>query len=94
MRTLASPFRVPAALAVLVPLLALIWLVAVPDVLTPLSYAAAVGLLAALGTIALHTYKNAQPTGTVAQLLHDADSAGSSSTGTIKRPASQHRPSA
>ena len=61
------------ALALLVPCLALLWLVGVPGTLTPISYMLFAALLTALTVVAMITYSNAQATSSMAQLIHEAD---------------------
>ena len=57
----------------LVALVALAWLVAVPNFLTLSSFAAFAGLLAATAWVLKNTYSNAQPASSLAQRFHDAD---------------------
>ena len=80
MRTRISSIRFTFALATLVPILALTWVFAVPDALTPLSYMYFAGLLSALAAVALITFKNAQATDSVGQLLHETDIAAARET--------------
>ena len=78
MRTSFYPTAVPRGLffvTLLVALVALAWLVAVPDFLTLSSFAAFAGLLAASAWVLKITYSNAQPASSLAQRLHDADAA-------------------
>jgi len=75
MRILASPARLTAALFLLVPVIAVTWILAVPEALSPLNYLIFAALLTALTAIALITYGNAQATGSMAQVLHEADGA-------------------
>ena len=77
MRTSFYPPAVPRALffvTLLVALVAVAWLVAVPNFLTLSSFAAFAGLLAASALVLKITYSNAQPASSLAQRLHDADS--------------------
>ena len=76
MRTSFYPAAVPRALFFVTLLLALVavaWLVAVPNFLTLSSFAAFVGLLAAIAWVFKTAYSNAQPASSLAQRLHDAD---------------------
>ena len=80
------------ALAVLVPCLALLWLVGVPGTLTPTSYMLFAALLTALTVVAMITYSNAQATSSMAQLIHEADIAASPAPAQAKGAAPQARP--
>ena len=80
MRTLTSSVRLTLALTLLVPFLALGWFMAVPDTLTPFNYLLLAGLLTALAAVAVTTYRHTQETGSMAQLLHEADIAPSATT--------------
>jgi len=72
MRALTRLVRIEVAVIALVALAAL-WFVAVPNVITPLSYALVLGIVIAVASIALVTYKNAQAADSVAQLLHETE---------------------
>jgi hypothetical protein len=80
MHTLTRSVRFTLAAALLVPCLALGWFMAVPDTLTPFNYLLLAGLLTALAAVAVTTYRNTQETGSMAQILHEADIAPSATT--------------
>jgi hypothetical protein len=67
-----------SALSVGVIFFAAAWLVAVPTVVTPLTFAALAGLLAAVLWVAKVTYQNGQSTGSVGQLLYETEQAARS----------------
>lgn len=93
MRTSSNSLRsVTLALALLVPCLALLWLVGVPGTLRPTSYMLFAALLTALTVVAMITYSNAQATSSMAQLIHEADIAGSPAPAHAKGAAPQARP--
>jgi hypothetical protein len=52
-----------------------LWFGAVPQTLSPRSYAITVGLAAVLAAISMVMYRNGQGTGSVGQLLHETDTA-------------------
>jgi hypothetical protein len=87
-----SARSITLALSLLVPCLALLWLVAVPGTLTPLSYTLFAALLAALTVVAMITYDNAQATSSMAQLIHEADTAPATAVPDVPRAAVQARP--
>jgi hypothetical protein len=72
MRALTRLVRIEFALIALAAL-AVLWFFAVPNVITPLSYGLLLGIVIALASIALITYKNAQAADSVAQLLHETE---------------------
>ena len=76
MHSYISPTRFTLGLALLVPGIALIWLLAVPDTFTTFSAVLVAALSAAFAAVAVVTYRNAQADGTVAQLLHEVDVTG------------------
>ena len=49
------------------------WLIAVPTFIGTSTFFAAIALFTALGWVAFTTYKNAMPSSSLAQSLHDAD---------------------
>lgn len=59
--------------AVTIPVVAAIWFVAVPAVLTMSSFFVLVSLMAAVVWVGQIAYGNGQPIATVAQLLHEPD---------------------
>lgn len=76
MNTLTRSTGVQLALALAIATgAAVLWFAAVPNWLTPLTYVVVVGLVTALAAVALFTYRSAQPTGSMAQLIHEADTA-------------------
>ena len=95
MGTPASSARsITLALSLLVPCLALLWLLAVPGTLTPLSYSFFAALSTALTVVAMITYQNAQAPASMAQLIYEADSAPSAATRDVRSAGSQVRPQA
>ena len=64
------------ALAVPLGCLIAIGLWGVPSVLSGTSFAALVLLVAGTGTVALLTWNNAQPTESIGQVIHEADTGG------------------
>lgn len=93
MRTSSNSLRsVTLALALLVPCLALLWLVGVPGTLRPTSYMLIATLLTALTVVAMITYSNAQATSSMAQLIHEADIAAPPASTHGKGAAPQARP--
>jgi hypothetical protein len=62
-----------AALAVPLGCLIAIGLWGVPSVLSGTTFAALVLLVAGTGTVALLTWHNAQPTGSIGQVIHEVD---------------------
>jgi hypothetical protein len=73
MSPLTFSSRLRLALALLIPGLLVLWLVAVPGMLTASSYLVVAGVTIALAGIGLITYRNAQPTSSIAHVLHEAD---------------------
>lgn len=67
-----------SALTVFIVILATAWLVAVPDILTPLTFATVAGLLVAVAWVARITYENGQSTESVGQLLYNTEQAAAS----------------
>ena len=65
------------AFAVTIPVVAAMWLVAVPAGLTMTSFFALAGLMLAAVWVGKIAYRNGQPTASVAQLLHDTERASS-----------------
>lgn len=76
MRIPAHTHRIQVALALFVSLLVVLWWTAVPDRLSLTSYVLVSGLLAAIAAVAAISYNNSQSTGSLAQILHEADVAG------------------
>ena len=68
---LGSPIQRTVVLTI--PMIAVMWMVAVPGVLTISSFFALVGLIVAAGWIGMSAYGNGQPAASVAQLLHDTE---------------------
>ncbi len=79
-------------LSLVIASLALLWLVAVPGTLTPLSYWFLATLFTALTIVALITYQNAQAPSSMAQLIHEADVAPSAATRDVRGAGTQARP--
>ncbi len=68
MTPLTTPTRISLAIALLVPSMGSLWLLAVPNTVAPSTYAISAALLTALSAIAMMTYKNGQTTGSMGQL--------------------------
>ena len=64
------------ALAVPLGCLVAIGLWGVPSVLSGTTFAALVLLVAGTGTVALLTWNRAQPTGSIGQVIHEAETGG------------------
>lgn len=60
-------FPIPAAAAG--------WFLMVPQIMNPSTYMAAAGIMAGFGWVSAVTYMNASPASSLAQTLHDADTA-------------------
>jgi membrane protein implicated in regulation of membrane protease activity len=67
----AMALQIMAAGAILI--VAMAWLLAVPAVLTPVTFMALAALLFALGWVAWTTYQNAQSADAVGQLLYETE---------------------
>jgi len=78
-------------LSLVIASLALLWLVAVPGTLSPLSYWFLATLFTALTLVAMITYQNAQAPSSMAQLIHEADVAPSA-TRDVRGAGTQARP--
>jgi hypothetical protein len=78
-------------LALVVPGIALVWLLAVPDTFTTFSAVLVAALSTAFTTVAIVTYKNAQADPTVAQLLHEVDVAASPDSAAVQAAIPQMR---
>ena len=65
-----------AALAVSATCVAVLWLWAVPAVVAPWTFALMVIVMMGGAIVSLLTWRNAQPTSTVAQLLQATEAAG------------------
>ena len=70
------PRGIAVALAVLAFTVAAVGLWAVPNVLSSSTFAFIATFMIGAATVSLVTWRNAQPTGTVAQLLHATEAAG------------------
>ena len=57
-------------------LVAASWWLTVPDVMATSTFAALCGIVAASVWVVMSTYQNARPTSSLAQSLHDVDTAG------------------
>jgi hypothetical protein len=65
-----------AALLISASCVAALWLWAVPDVLSPSTFAFLATFMIGAATVTLLTWRNAQATTTIAQLLQATDAAG------------------
>jgi hypothetical protein len=63
--TLATALTIPALIAV--------WSMAVPGFLSPSTFALVVGIILGAAAVTLITWRNAQPTENVAELLHTTE---------------------
>ena len=88
MSPLTFSSRLRLALALLIPGLLVLWLVAVPGMLTASSYLVVAGVTIALAGIGLITYRNAQPTSSIAHVLYEADIAAPAASA-ARRPSMQ-----
>ena len=87
MRTLTDSARFTFALALLIPSLAVLWFVAVPDTLTPASYLFLAALLTGLGAVGLTTYGNTEPARSIARVLYRADFTPARATAPVRETA-------
>jgi hypothetical protein len=65
--------RITLAVALLLPLAATSWLLTQSSAAVPATYAAAAALTIAIAVVALNTWKSAQPTRSVGQLIYDME---------------------
>jgi len=65
--------RISSAVALLLPGAAMLWLLVRSSMAGAGTYAVFGALVIAIAFIALNTWKNSQPTGSVGQLIHDVD---------------------
>jgi hypothetical protein len=65
--------RVTLATALVIFVLAALWLTAVPDALRPAAYVSVAALLTALAAITMKTYMNGQATSSLAALIRTTD---------------------
>jgi len=71
--------RLIVASAMLVPAMVSLWLMAVPGIVTPSTYATIAALMLALAAIVLNTYKSAQAPGSMGHVLYQTELATASS---------------
>jgi hypothetical protein len=83
--------RITAAVALLLPGAATLWLLMRSSMAGTGTYAVFAALVIAIALIALNTWKNSQPTGSVGQLIHDVDETSSPTTGAAVAPTSADR---
>lgn len=76
MPTISLPVRVLAVLAVFAAAIAALWLFAVPAVVSQSTYAVLLVFVTGAVTVMIITWRNAQATTTVGQLLHGIETAG------------------
>jgi hypothetical protein len=83
--------RFTLSFALVVPAIALVSLLAMPHTFTTFSALLVAALSAAVASVAIVTYKNAQADPTVAQLLHDVDVAASPDSAAVQAAIPQTR---
>jgi hypothetical protein len=91
MTSLTNSTRFAIVIALSVSFMGSLWLMAVPDVVTLSTFALFAALLTALAAITLNTYKNGQPTSSMAQLLNETENARSSTTVSVPGATSRTR---
>jgi hypothetical protein len=92
MRPLTHTVRLAVALAMLMPGLIMLWMLAMPGTLGQPGYVLAAGLITALMTVAMISYKNAHAAGSVAELLHGTGMATAAATAGPRRSPRSARP--
>jgi uncharacterized membrane protein YiaA len=75
MHLFTRPVSIALAFTLAVSGLVGLWFGTVPQTLSPRSYMVTVALMMALAAISVIAFRNAQGTGSVAQLLYETDSA-------------------
>ena len=73
MTSFAYRSRHGVAIAALMASLISFWLMLVPETLSAFTYALSVTAIVAVGVVTLNSYRNGQPTGSMAQLLHETE---------------------
>ena len=74
--TISSPVRSLAVLAVSVTAIAALWLFAVPAIVSRSTFAVLLAFVIGGATVMVISWRNAQATTTVGQLLHSTETAG------------------
>jgi|GraSoiStandDraft_34_1057297.scaffolds.fasta_scaffold174081_1 hypothetical protein len=73
MRLLALRTRMTLATALTIPALVAVWSMTVPGFLSPSTFAVIAGVVVGAAAVTLITWRNAQPTENVAELLHTTE---------------------
>jgi hypothetical protein len=91
MAPLSNSSRLKVAAGLLACCLLSLWLMGVPDTLTPSTYAMVATLLIALTSVAIMTFRNGQATGSIGQLIYETNVAQTTSALDATRVANQKR---
>lgn len=75
---LKNSTRVAVAVALFVPIMFSLWMIAVPGTIATSTFAVLTALIAAFGAIVLKTYNDGQTAGSLGQLLHETELAPAS----------------
>ena len=73
MTPFSTQARFTIGLALLVPFMGSLWLLAVPNAITSTTYAVLATLLMALAAVAMNTYANGRAANSMGQLLHETE---------------------
>jgi hypothetical protein len=64
-----------AAATLTIPTVAIAWLTLVPGMMSPGTFVAAAAVAIGAGAVGLRTWRSGQATGTIGQVIHDAEAA-------------------
>ena len=87
MKDLLMRYGTVGVVALMLPLAAIVWLMAVPNTLSFQTFAVMAVLTISVGAVGFNSWRNGQATGTVGHILYNAEAAGAA-----KKPDAAARP--